>query len=250
MKLKSLLVAALLGVAAAFSAHASTTYTNGDLFLFVSNVAGSNGYVVDLGQSFNWNTSFQIPIADLTTDITDAVGSGWQTNSNVYFAVVGGTSALANSEHLVLSNASPSAYNYTKTSESSVANSITDIVSNWGSNDSAGSGLSGGNSQALEEVNSASDGDSFFQQVSGGFNGFTSQDVGEASVLGPLYLDNLITSNPSLSAPGLTLGSFSVDSANNSLDFTTAAVPEPSTVATVILGGAALFTIGRRRRRA
>jgi hypothetical protein len=243
MKLKHIILGAgVLATLASVSAQAQTVYNNGDLFLGVRSLDTSNDYLIDIGPASNLTsgvTDFSIP--GLTTDLNSIVGTGWQTNPDVFFSVFGGTVATSRTEMLYATNPNGpgNPWQTATTGESSIAADINTLELGYANNMSnVPSGL---NSQAWEQA----DGDS---------NSYASL-VGNGDSLG--YFNPTIEGNASttLDLEFLAAGSVhnavsvddvSLDGATNSIDFQ--AVPEPSTIATVLMGAVSLLAFRRRRR--
>jgi hypothetical protein len=237
MKIKFLITAGVLAMLASVSAKATTTYNNGDFFLDVRDLSGSTSYLIDLGQGFNFGTSFDIPISGLTTDLNAVVGTGWATDANAVFSIVGGTTAGATSE-LLYATAPGATWNTSRTGEAPFGNAVVSIEGSYANNPT---NSTSGNSQVWIEGNT--DNNSYVSYANAGFGYFASPV--EGAITSSLNFDYLPAGS---THAGTVEGSFALDGANNSLDFTSAAVPEPSTYAAVIMGAAALVAARFRRR--
>lgn len=244
MKLTRIVCIAALAVLTALAsrpAQANTSYSNGDFFLGVRSQDTANDYLIDLGQGFNFKTSFSISIAGLTTDLNSIVGTGWATNPDVFFAVFGGTTAGSTTEEVYATNPNGKSDPWqTATHEGAIGNSINTIAADYANNPSnVPSGL---NPQALEQGDS--DASSYASQVGNGDSlGYFNPTI-ETEPSNSLDFEYV----PAGSAGNATdLGTFTLNGSTNSLNFTTASVPEPSTVAAFLVGAAALIAVRRRR---
>jgi hypothetical protein len=242
MKLTRIICAAALVALATGSAQATTTYNNGDLFLGVYSQSTSSDYLIDLGQSFNFNISFSIPISGLTTDLNSIVGTGWATNDSVFFSVFGGTVLTSRTEEMYATNPSGAGtpWQTATTGESAIGSAINSIELAYSNNTS---NVPSGNPQAYEQGDSDANSYYFWMNNGGESLGYFNPTI-DANPSSPLDFEYLAAGSVHNATD---LGTFTLDGPNNSLDFSTAAVPEPSTLAAFLVGAAALIAVRRRR---
>jgi hypothetical protein len=97
--MKKINLAALLAIVgagvAAQSAHATLSYTPGDLFIgFRNTTAGvTEDYLIDVGQASLYTkqngSSFTLNIGGTQADLIQAFGSAWQTGGKTFWGVIG-----------------------------------------------------------------------------------------------------------------------------------------------------------------
>ncbi len=75
-------------------AHAATTsYSDGDLFLGFRAAGGSQDYLIDIGQIdqfLNNPAPFTLSLGNIGADLTSVFGSNWYTRTDVFYSVIGG----------------------------------------------------------------------------------------------------------------------------------------------------------------
>jgi len=247
---------ALLAGAAAPLAHAQSypinngaptggPYNYGDLIVGFYDTGNSQEYSLDLGPLSNFNllANFEIPNSstDMAADLTTQF-STWYGNSSVYFGLA---AAPGNDAYVTdpLGNA-PWSGNGT---EGAVYGGLNNFAENYYNNSGSVNGQTSDGSLEGTGANSAS----WFNEVNqsaGAFGDFKDQ----GAVYGDKYISSITTGTDNfdyLEASNnseQTLGAWTVDSSGDL--FYTAAVPEPSTIATVLLGAAALAGFHFRRR--
>jgi hypothetical protein len=245
---------ALLAGAAAPLAHAQSypinngaptggPYNYGDLIVGFYDTGNSQEYSLDLGPLSNFNllANFEIPNSstDMAADLTTQF-STWYGNSSVYF----GLAAAPGNDAYITDPVGNAAWSGNGT-EGAVYGGLNNFAGNYYFN--SGSGASDGSLESTGET----PGPTWFEEVNqtnGAFGDFKDQ----GAVYGDKYISNITTGTDNfdyLEASDnseQTLGAWTVDSSGDL--FYTAAVPEPSTIATVLLGAAALVGFRFRRR--
>ena len=97
-------LAALAGVAlASGTAKATTSFNPGDVFLGVEDVTGTitNNYEVDLGNiSFFKNATGTTDLGSMNADLTTAFGSGYASNANLQYGIIGTSTNLGASGYV------------------------------------------------------------------------------------------------------------------------------------------------------
>jgi len=244
MKIKYLILAGILAVLASGTVKATDpSYGFGDLILTIRNLSGTQAYAVDLGTPSSFSSSFTVSVPGLSSDVTTATGnSNWETNANVYFSVFGADSGDDTWYATDPSTLSNSAWRSTPSSDT-VDGGIAGFADGF-----TGEPSLNDNSEAVIETNT--DDDSYKNFLGDGTGNSTafdyfSPDV-EAPVTGGAFPLYGITDTSS-SVKGTLEGSFLVDGPENKIIFTAGAVPEPSTIAGVVMGAAALIAARRRR---
>jgi hypothetical protein len=78
------------------AAHAATTsYSDGDLFLGFRATGGSQDYLIDIGQVdqfLNNPAPFTLSLGNIGADLTSVFGSNWYTRTDLFYSVIGGSS--------------------------------------------------------------------------------------------------------------------------------------------------------------
>jgi hypothetical protein len=253
------LVALTVGAFAPCLAHAqsdtaapTSAYQAGDLLVGFYN--STNEYVLDLGplSNFNLASTFTIPEAttQMGTDLTTQFSSGWHSSSSVYWGLVATTYPTV----FVSDPAGNAAWSSAGTEgavDSTIANFAGDTYNPWANYTDTGAtqnSVQGASVGLLEPSSDSESWKSFFGNVSGG------AIEGNFTDGGAKFGDGSISSTPTgsnafdqlnNSTGEKTVGTWTVDGAG---DLTyTAAVPEPSTWASIVLGAFALIGIRRRR---
>ena len=259
MKLHTLKTAvlALVGLAlVASSAKAATlNYNDGDLFIGFVN-GGTQDYLIDVGQATQFfGVSGTITLSGLggtATDLNSTFGGSWFGSASVKWGAAGTTdfgTDSSNSGNTVWATRT-STTPWTDSGNQSSPNSSIDTIANG---DFVGNASTANSSVAM--VQTASNGASWasFESVANGGTGAnsTSGSIGayfQPSIEGltnqKLYLTQLTEGDTN---PGQSLGYFQINS-GGTITFTNA-VPEPSTYALMILGGAALLFVTKFGRR-
>ncbi len=289
MKKRKILPAGLLAAAALASltggARAQTVTANqGDLLLGFNEPGVSSDYVVDLGPASYFLTLAATPgTTDITTadysgaglgnianDLSTVFGTSWYANNatqgtNVQWGVVG-TSGVNPVDSTVfgLPNATlfftvgestpgpgstgPQAFssNAQNTDANEIENQFEGAFT--GLNDTSNSTVA-----AVEPTSSVTDNWGSFNPQSHAFGSNDNiEQPTSGTYIGPtnsqLDLYELLPTDHGGSAHGKELGSFTLTTTGQ-LDFTSAAVPEPSTYATVGIGAAFLLLFRRRTRK-
>jgi len=247
MKLNLLTTAALLAMAGALmSQPAKAQYSGNPNDLIVSFTdGGSTDYQIDIGQASTYTgASSSINIVNVATDLTAVFGSNWDTNSSLVFSIEGVSSTGTNKYTVYVSDNSLTPYAAQGGSTLSTQN--TDIPLLYTPGNDLGNPPTDGSAANSYKVSDAS-GYSFDSYASTG--GSTYSANFEASVTSPtLYMDILNSTTRSAGTSSeLSNGHFDITSGGE-IQFTGASVPEPSTYALMILGGALLFVWQARRK--
>jgi hypothetical protein len=285
MKKINILPAGLLAVAALASltagAQAQTvTYNTGDLFLGFNEPGVSSDYVVDLGpESYFLTLAGSAGTTDITTsdysgaglgtissDLSTVFGTSWYANnstpgSNVQWGIVGAsTNKRASSGVFGLPNdtlfftvgeLTPGSGSTGPTEKSTNAqDTLWNQITNFENGFSGQSDTSNSTVASVEASTLANN----WSDANPGSNAFTSglniEQPTSGTYIGPtnsqLDLYELEPTDNGGTGTGKELGSFTLSSSGQ-LDFTSAAaVPEPSTYATIGIGAAFLLLFRRR----
>jgi hypothetical protein len=242
MKIKYLILAGALATLASVSAHAQSSYSPGDLFLVIRNLSASQAYVVDLGTPVSLTSNFNVSVPGLNSDVATATGiSNWTSSANVYFGVFG-----VDSSDDTWYATDPSTSLSAAWHDNPGADGIDGGISGFAGGYSGESGLSDNSAAVIEGSGDYQSYKAFLGDGTGNSTafGYFSPDV-EGRVNGALPLYGVI--DASATTKGTLEGSFAVDATNNQVVFTAGAVPEPSTIAGVVMGAAALIAARRRR---
>jgi hypothetical protein len=257
MKIKHTLAAALLAAGTLAASHAyaqGINITDGDLLLCFHASDVSNDLVIDLGSYLSPVSSINVN-ADL---IAAGFGSSWYSDSHLQWAVIGkdqnglGNAGVpapggdtAQPDTLFLSSNGVALNALTSSSQDPVANQIDDLYNlTWSGGNGAGTTTSDGVGDYLAFGSfTESWSQNPLTSIDAHFGSFAPSpgNVG-ASGHGTVTMYELTPTNEGSSS---TLGNFTLNGNGN---FTTTAVPEPSTWASIALGALAL--VGFRRRRA
>jgi hypothetical protein len=288
MKKRNILPAGLLAAAALASLAggaqaANVTSSPGDLFLGFNEPGVSSDYVVDLGPASYFISLASRPgTTDITTsdysgaglgnianDLSTVFGTSWYANNatqgtNVQWGIAGATATsigtpifglpvdtlffTAGELTPGLGSTGPEAFtaNAQNASASKILNQFQTIVFDNLADTS-------NSTVATIEPSTQSDiwGDYNVQSTAFGTDDNIEQPT-SGTYIGPtnsqLDLYELVPTNDGGSANGTELGSFSLTTTGQ-LDFTSAAVPEPSTYATVGLGIGLLLLVRRNTRK-
>ena len=255
-----ILTAALLLAGFAASARATGTWpgVEGDLIFGARQGTATNDLVVDVGNADTFGIG--APLApgttftwNLSTDLTTAFSTAWQTPGNVSWSVVGGDASSATSApNDTVWAAGPNKASLTKSTQGNqdtLIGTIDNYNTAWVANTSTtaianGLFISRTDASSYSTTILANGAPNSFNYS---FWGVSNIESDAASGLGA----ELYELQPG-SGKGIDLGTFSLNSSTGVLTFTTslAAIPEPSTYA-AILGAAALgFVLIRRRQQA
>jgi len=243
----ALTVGALAPNVAKAQANPTGTYTAGDLIIGFYN--NNYEFTLDLGaiSNFNFATTFSIPDSAtlINEDMTYKFGtSTWQSASNnIYFglAASGNTSSAYVTDPV--GNAAWSA--------AGTEGAVNGDLNSFGNQYSLASG--GDNNQVSQGWLQAAGSNPGWKYYAGtGGQGGFSGNFGGPGYAGDTRINSLTSTTTnfdqlSSTSGEKTLGTWSVDSTGD-LTFTAAAVPEPSTWASIVMGAAALIGIRRFRR--
>lgn len=267
MKNILLLTAGLLAVSGLASAYAQNTVStqSGDLILAfrTNDNAIQEDLEVDLGPysdftnlaagtilNLNLNGSYYGADGGLATaDLSTVFGSNWDTLTDLVWSVAGQNDPTgANSTDLYVTFSPTAGLTVNQASGSSQRTAGARLVNVQGGLDGV---LSLSSSEAGELASSASSQTNYSGAIRG--NGTVNKDYGYFSPsTETLYTDSgsssldLFSLIHGQSGPGTDLGTFTLTSAG-SFSFEAAPVPEPSTYAAIVLGGATLLLVRRRR---
>jgi hypothetical protein len=250
----------LLAATLVASAHATPTYNKGDLFLGFWSTTSNTSYLVDLGNAGtfrDFSGTETLSLGDIGTDLTAIYGSGWKTDSGVFWGVFGGT-------YNTVVNGDPLDTLYASMPESPIgiqAQGFQDKSSggqqtpaskiNSMGNTYAGLNVTDSSNSPVAVIEANGTSGSFGGYVSNGgaanFTYFNSAMGNFASGTAGTALDlfRMQTSTLGSDAPyGTYEGTFTI---SDSAVVTFSSVPEPSTVACLTFGGAFLLLLARKR---
>jgi PEP-CTERM motif len=270
--LKKIASLALIGAAFSFQhASAQVAVANGDLIFGAETInsgsATGTNLEVDLGQITQFTTTSELSFPDVSSvDLSSVLGSGYATATNAFWSVAGTTGTAASGSDVggyfkgavfLTLGANPGS-----NSEGTLSQSATQVASLFtgltnlnpaptSAPNSGGKGVeisaSSPTSYSSEEGTSA--GSHVFFTI--GTGGNTSFGSGETLDLYALNAGGDGRNFANTQVPAELLGAFSYSKADGltftGVDFSAAAVPEPSTYALLGLGAAALFFVARRR---
>lgn len=274
MKLSKFVLTAALALAgsAFFQQPAGAdpvVYNDGDLFMGFRSTTATNDYLWDIGQYSLFNNQpvgFHLSLGNVGLDLTAVFGSGWATNNAVQWGVAGTHDFDANGNliaNLYASRAEPNlgtfAQPWQRQSTSSQTNTASSIET------LAYGGFFGNESTANNPtaIIQSTGGISWASFQPGGSNTFGgSFSTWNPTIEAPglpgtgtgipgtrLDLFELLPDNSGTNPFGKYVGTFSIDAAGNVSYDVFAAVPEPSTYASVIAGAALLIAVLRFRGR-
>lgn len=246
---------ALAGVAlVAQSAKAATTsYTDGDIFLGIRATAGTGSdkaILIDLGQPMQFTNAalgvpFTLSLGNIAADLSATYGSDWYTSGNLLFAVVGGNVTGGpsytdpwNTLYASKSGATPWTCNFNQGDTSS----LTDQMANAYRNSASTANSTVATIQTTDQGSNYT----LFQPggtYSGGISFQTWNPTIESAINQTVYLDQMLEGS---SNAGNVLGTVAIDSSAN---VTFDAVPEPSTYAMFGVGAAFVAMAAARRMR-
>jgi hypothetical protein len=253
--------------------HADTVITSqsgtaaGDLILDFTQTGGTENLEVDLGPYNQFLPGGTVPTLTNylnTADLVSAFGSNWDSSSdNVFWSVVGytGSHNISPAGKFVLfgteaNNAAvPVADGNNSTNGGNLVSFLTEIsnlTATGDSNDHA-TIYGNGNTNSYDEDSGIhaveGGGGTANTEPAGGFFGFPdlgtnfqNQTNGGTSSSALYEIDNNSGDN------GVDLGTFSLGPSG--LSFQSASIPEPSTLASIVLGAASLVALRHRRRHA
>ncbi|MBA3960997.1 MAG: PEP-CTERM sorting domain-containing protein [Chthoniobacterales bacterium] len=273
MKLTKFALTAALVLAGSVlqSAHAQTpvVYTDGDLFMGFRSTTSTNDYLWDIGQFSLFNNDpvgFHLALGNINLDLTTVFGSGWQTNNNVQWGAAGthdfdasgnlianlyatkveptiGTRALAWTRQSTSAQIGSSSQIETLAfggffGNLSTANNPTAIIQSttgvsWASFQPGGTNTTGGSFSTWVPT----------------IEGPTTPGVGTGIPGTRLDLFEILPDNSGTNPASKYIGTFSIDAAGNVSYDVFAAVPEPSTYASLIAGAGLLLVMLRFRSR-
>ncbi len=239
-----LAVASVLAVP--FTHAATTSYSDGDLFLGFRAAGGSQDYLLDIGQIdqfLNNPAPFTLSLGDIGADLTTVFGSDWYTRTDLYFSVIGGSSLGLGADPANTLYTTKVSGTWTRRSDGAQASTTSLIASLGGNYD--------GNTSTVNSpvglIQNSSDQNSYASFQPGGtlansggisFGAFNPSNEGNPNQT--LLLERLTsTAN---SAGQVTLGGISIGS-DASVQF----VPEPGTLG-LLLPLAGLLGVVRLRR--
>lgn len=257
----SLLVLAGSALIAPSARAVSVSYSADDLFIGFRSTSASvtNDYVLDIGQASQFKNAaagFTLSLGNVGADLTSIFGAGWATDPNIFWGVVGtsGNAASGGDVSNVLYASQPEnplgtrATPYTQKS-ASLQGTPRANISTFGINDYNGKTSTANSSVGISE--SATGANSWASYNPGGtsFSYFQGMEGNSANGISQTALDLSRMAPSTTGTPGTDLGTFTINSSNGNISFqTAAAVPEPSTYASLAIGTAvALLTVRRRK---
>jgi len=250
----SLIAAAGLALTPGLARATNVTANPGDLILGFEAPGSPDDLEVDLGSASRFltatapfNISFGVvpgtstAVTNLNSDLgIFGSGSAWASNTSLLWGVVGsvGNQPTSNSYNIFYTQDAVDTDGYPNPGYSGSRGDNTPI------NNKVVSGLAGSAQDAYSTAAAAVDLTGGNSWTSQGFS-FVEQQDGDPAVGSTLNLFELIPGNPA-SGNATDVGSFTLDSSGD-VTFTPAAVPEPSTWAS-ILGGGLFLGFFRLRR--
>lgn len=276
MKLNKFALTAALVLAGSVlqSAHAQSTvtYTDGDVFMGFHIGSSGNDYLWDIGQYSLFNNDpvgFHLALGNVGTDLTNILGAGWQTNNQVQWGVAGTHDFDANFNilaNLYASKVEPVvgtlALPWTRQSTSSQTSSASSIEglayggfdgnTSTANNPKAISQLAGGQgvvSWASYQPGGANTTGGSFSTWNPTIEGPTLPGTGTGITSTRLDFFQILPDNSGTNPISQYIGTFSIDASGNVSYDVFAAVPEPSTYASVIAGAGLLLVLLRLRSR-
>lgn len=267
MKTKNLFVAilALTGVSLAATSANAQFYSQGDLLLGFRDTNTTSDYLIDLGPASAFDgyassnaigTSETLSVGNISADLASVFGAGWATDANLYWGVAGvgpsSTSLLyAGVEEPSANTLSTPLTENTNSTQGGAGTKINNVGNQADTFDTPSTNATDAVIQGSSEASrwatympggSNSGGASAFAYFQTTFEGNSPSGITSTT----LDLYKVPTGNPTNHIAGQYDGSFDVNS-NGTVTFSV--VPEPSTVATMVLGAGVLLFAGSRRRR-
>ena len=260
LRLLSMAFLALAGTAFFTNSAKADAYTQGDLVLGFTQQGGANDFVIDLGQASTFATATGTinvtGLGNFSADLASAFGSGYATDSTVEMGIFGDTGLTASEGYskgtLFESSALVGGVSLAPVGESYGGQNLSQSAFGTFTVDFFNNDLPTANSSGSIESSSSAESFAAGNPPPGVLGAFkTGFDI-DASPSTTNELSLYATEPTTSGGNGQTtdLGYFTVS--GNSVTFTssaTAAVPEPSTYAMVLVGGLALAFAGRRLRR-
>jgi hypothetical protein len=254
--IKNIALLAIAGLGIITSAKAGITTANGDLFLGFYSTNSSTSYLVDLGTAASFrdfNGSETLSIGNIAADLTSIYGSGWATDSSLFYGVFGADykTGVVNSTNFLNGDPSNTLYatstggGYSSSSNSGQGTPASKIDQMRQTAAGLNVTNSSNSSVAVIESNTTAGAFGFYVTNAGGTN-FSSFNGGMTNfgASNSIALYRMVSST-SGGTGGVLDGTFTVGS-NGSVVFATA-VPEPSTVY-MALGLVAFIGWHSRRR--
>ena len=263
MKLKSILTTALLATTvllAGRSAEAALNYAAGDLFLGFKGTGDAQDYLVNIGNVSQFSSldgaTFTVNVGgSIGADLATAFGSGWANRSDVFWGLIGTTYDGAVNLTPTLyatkprSQTTPNVQSvpWKGRSNSGQVSSVSQIQQLAGYYKDQGNATGNSTKGTFQLATNSSS----FAQLTATSNDFT---VG-GNIEGAFIVENgtansvldLYRIDPVFNQNATYLGKFTISN-TGIVQFTAAAVPEPSTYGLVIGAGAVLLALKRRRR--
>lgn len=266
MKLIKLAFTAALALAGSvFFQHANAAQvpfpTDGDLFMGFHSTS-ANEYLVDIGQYSLFNNQpvgFHLSLGNYNADLTTALGANWFSDITAQWGVAGTLDATS---QLFASKATSTPHTATPWSRQSTASQTnsgstidTMVFGDYAGQQSTSNNprgvihSTGGLSWASYNNGANSPGSSFGTWVPSIEGPQIPGLPGNSITTSKLDLFRLDPDNSGTNPPGSYIGTFSIDSAGNVSYDVFAAVPEPSTYASLVGGSVLLLVLLRFRSR-
>jgi hypothetical protein len=258
--MKSGLLAVAVAMLASVAARAQTPVAQtADLFLGLYEynsgtgaVDGTQDYLLNLGLLSNYTitTTSSFTISGATSSLATDIATAFPSTSEVVWGLISAPSGSS----VYVTN--PNSTNWPSTLSFSTAYSDLGPVATTDSNEANnGAANTSGAIQSFSTV-TGNNGTAWATEAVTGFNTFGDQNgvSGDHSIstdLNDTLSFDYLHHSAGLGAgsnSSTNLGTWSLNSSTGDLTFTGAAVPEPSTWASIVLGAAGLLTLGRRRR--
>jgi len=261
MKIQNFILAILAVASVTLSISTARAYTTGDLLLGFRDSDSTNDYVVDLGPASNFlgqslGFSETLSLGNIAGDLSSTGGSGlfgagWATDANLSWGVAG---SLTSNNTLYAGQPEPTlgtladAPNEASHSAQSTPASNINGAGSYLSFGTASSNATNAFIEANSQTNSWASYMPDYVSSFSAFGYFPSFEANSSSGITNTALDlySLPYHNGGGSVAGTYDGTFTID---NTGAVTFAVVPEPSTVATVVLGAGLLVVVAARRRR-
>ena len=257
-----LVVAGATFLAASAKAQFSTAYSSGDLLLGFRDTDTSSSYVIDLGATSNFTGHslwYSTTVGSYGTDLNSLFtvsGTNWATSGDVYWgAAAAGTDGFqlfASQAESPVGTLAVSPGRGTGNAQSPVNTLIEAVGGDFGSyapSANASNAVTMSNSDAaswganMPFGSNSNSSDVAFQYFQPQFEGNSASGITSTAL--DLFTLNKAT-GAAVGTPGTYDGTLTIGSTGT---VTFAVVPEPSTVATVVLGAGLLLVAGSRRRR-